>query len=63
MTPPCGFTHLGYMLFLILGGTRKLVPLALDISDAISISFCLQIGCSDSQCNPVENGELVFGQQ
>ena len=57
--PPCSDDHHGNSLYFTDGGTREAVTNSLDLRGLYAISFTLQIGSFDNDCDQAEAGENV----
>ena len=58
--PPCSWTYLGKSLYFIDGGTREAITNSLDLRGLYAITFTLQIGSYDNECDKAEVGDDVI---
>ena len=58
--PPCSDMHNGRSLYFNGNGTRELISNSLDFRGLYAISFTLQIGSFDNDCDQAETGDDVI---
>ena len=58
-TPPCGATDVGTTLYFAGHGVREAITVSLDLRQATSVSFYLQIGSSDGSCENADTAENI----
>ena len=58
--PPCSKTNLGKSLYFIEAGTREAITNTLDLRGLYAITFTLQIGSYDNECDRAETGDDVI---
>ena len=57
--PPCSDMHNGASLYFAGSGTREAITNELDLRGIYAVSFTLQIGSFDGDCDPAEAGDDV----
>ena len=58
--PPCSDVYYGRSLYFTGNGTREAVTIGLDLRGTYAISFSLQIGSYDNECDQAEAGDDVI---